>query len=179
MIVTRDANSSYELAPTLRLFLQPMDLLPPPPAHVDGGDDLPAEYVDPIAGLTKLGRDGRTLYIRPVEELEEERDISREESDDGLFEMRRSQGPNDNPGGALNGNGTGNVAGERSRRRPMTEKRPENIQRCTVSGFIRRGARRSGDSTSKWSYEISNNVLPIGSIADLPMDSGCLLEIKL
>ncbi|PBP20789.1 hypothetical protein BUE80_DR008114 [Diplocarpon rosae] len=91
MIVTQDAHSSYELAPTLRLFLQPVDLLPPPPSQVDGGmDDLAAEYVDPLAGLPKLGRDGRTLYIRPIDHLEEVKDLSREESDDGLFEMHRS-----------------------------------------------------------------------------------------
>ncbi|KAK6583402.1 hypothetical protein PZA11_004478 [Diplocarpon coronariae] len=91
MIVTLNAHSSYELAPTLRLFLQPVDLLPTPPAQVDGGmDDLATEYVDPLAGLPKLGRDGRTLYIRPIDHLEEVRDLSREESDDGLFEMHRS-----------------------------------------------------------------------------------------
>lgn len=89
MIVTQDEQSSYELAPTLRVFLQPMDLLPPPPAQVDGAGLAP-EYVDPLAGLPKIGRDGRTLYVRPVEELEEERDLSKEESDDGLFETQRS-----------------------------------------------------------------------------------------
>jgi hypothetical protein len=88
MIVTQDDHSSYELAPTLRLFLQPTDLLPPPPAQVDG--ELASEYVDPIAGLPKIGRDGRTLYVRPVDHLEEEKDLSREESDEGLFETRRS-----------------------------------------------------------------------------------------
>ncbi|KAI9047748.1 hypothetical protein LZ554_008458 [Drepanopeziza brunnea f. sp. 'monogermtubi'] len=91
MIVSQDQHSSYELAPTLRLFLQPVDLLPPPPAQVDGGiDDLAPEYVDPLAGLPKLGRDGRTLYIRPIDHLPEVRDLSREESDDGLFEMPSS-----------------------------------------------------------------------------------------
>ncbi|TAQ91616.1 hypothetical protein B7494_g19 [Chlorociboria aeruginascens] len=88
MIVTRDSDSSYELAPTLRLFLQPKDILPPPPAQVDG--EIGSEYVDPIAGLPKIGRDGRTLYIRPVEDLAEARDLSKLESDDGLFEMRKS-----------------------------------------------------------------------------------------
>ncbi|CZR55455.1 uncharacterized protein PAC_05343 [Phialocephala subalpina] len=89
MIVTQDAHSSYELAPTLRLFLQPIELLPPPPAQVDG-EELAPEYIDPLAGLPKMGRDGRTLYIRPVDHLEEERDLSREESDEGLYEMNRS-----------------------------------------------------------------------------------------
>ncbi|KAJ5037476.1 uncharacterized protein L3040_007650 [Drepanopeziza brunnea f. sp. 'multigermtubi'] len=91
MIVSQDQHSSYELAPTLRLFLQPVDLLPPPPAQFDGRiDDLAPEYVDPLAGLPKLGRDGRTLYIRPIDHLPEVKDLSREESDDGLFEMSRS-----------------------------------------------------------------------------------------
>jgi hypothetical protein len=89
MIVTQDDHSSYELAPTLRLFLQPTDLLPPPPAQVDGGE-LASEYVDPIAGLPKIGQVGRTLYIRPVEHLDEEKDLSREKPDEGLFEMQRS-----------------------------------------------------------------------------------------
>jgi hypothetical protein len=91
MIITQDAHSSYELAPTLRLFLQPMELLPPPPAQVDGEiDELAPEYIDPIAGLPKIGRDGRTLYIRPVDHLEEARDLSQEESADGLYEINRS-----------------------------------------------------------------------------------------
>lgn len=89
MIVTNDAQSSYELAPTLRLFLQPIELLPPPPSQVDG-EGLAPEYIDPLAGLPKLGRDGRTLYIRPVDDLLEETDLSREESDAGLFEMNRT-----------------------------------------------------------------------------------------
>jgi hypothetical protein len=88
MIVTQDSNSSYELAPTLRLFLQPIDLLPPPPTEVNG--PVAPEYVDPIAGLPKIGRDGRTLYIRPVEHLEEAKDLSKEESDEGLFETNKT-----------------------------------------------------------------------------------------
>jgi hypothetical protein len=89
MIVTQDSQSSYELAPTLRLFLQPIELLPPPPAQVDG-EELAAEYVDPIAGLPKMGRDGRTFYIRPVDYLDEEKDLSRIETDEGLFELKKS-----------------------------------------------------------------------------------------
>ncbi|PQE20300.1 Transcription factor protein [Rutstroemia sp. NJR-2017a BBW] len=89
MIVTQDSHSSYELAPTLRLFLQPVDLMAPPPAQVDG-EELAPEYIDPIAGLPKIGRDGRTLYTRPVEHLDEEQDLSQIENDDGLFESRRS-----------------------------------------------------------------------------------------
>ncbi|KPM45865.1 Uncharacterized protein AK830_g605 [Neonectria ditissima] len=88
MIVTQDSGSSYEIAPTLRLFVQGMELLPPPPHRVKG--DLSPEYVDPIVGHPKLGRRGETLYVRPVEHLEEAKDLSRDETDDGLFEQSRS-----------------------------------------------------------------------------------------
>ncbi|KAG6010015.1 hypothetical protein E4U21_000456 [Claviceps maximensis] len=88
MIVTRDAESSYDIAPILRLFVQDIGLLPPPPQQVNG--DLPAEYVDPIAGHPKLGRRGETLYVRPVEHLEEAKDLSLIETDKGLFERFRS-----------------------------------------------------------------------------------------
>ncbi|KAF9875708.1 hypothetical protein CkaCkLH20_06640 [Colletotrichum karsti] len=90
MIVTQDSDSSYEIAPTLRLFVQPLDLLPPPPHTISGEQDLPPEYVDPIAGMPKLGRRGETLYIRPVDHLEEAKDLSRDESDNGLFEKTKS-----------------------------------------------------------------------------------------
>ncbi|CCU77976.1 hypothetical protein BGHDH14_bgh04825 [Blumeria hordei DH14] len=89
MIVCQDSHSSYELAPTLRLFLQPVSLLPPPPMRVDDSGLAP-EYIDPIAGISRIGRDGRTLYVRPVEEIDEERDLSREESADGLYDMGRN-----------------------------------------------------------------------------------------
>lgn len=89
MIATADRQSVYEPAPKLRVFSQPMDLLPPPPAHVKV-EELAPEYVDPIAGLPKIGRSGNTLYVRPVEELEEERDISKDEGDEGLFESSKS-----------------------------------------------------------------------------------------
>ncbi|KAB5578559.1 hypothetical protein GE09DRAFT_1261717 [Coniochaeta sp. 2T2.1] len=88
MIVTQDADSSYDIAPTLRLFVQPIELLPPPPPEVHG--ELPPEYIDPIAGHPKLGRKGETLYVRPVDHLEEGKDLSRDESDNGLFEKTRS-----------------------------------------------------------------------------------------
>jgi hypothetical protein len=88
MIVTKDSQSSYEVAPTLRMFSQPMDLIPPPPAHIDdeNGEQLAPEHIDPIAGLPKMSRTGRTLYVKPVDHLEEEHDVSRVENDDGLFE---------------------------------------------------------------------------------------------
>lgn len=89
MIVTQDASSSYELAPTLRLFLQPVDLMQPP-TQVDG-EELAPEYVDSIAGLPKVGRDGRTLYTRPVDDLPEEQDLSQIETDEGLFESHPSR----------------------------------------------------------------------------------------
>lgn len=88
MIVTRDSDSSYEIAPTLRLFIQDIGLLPPPPAEIQG--ELPPEYVDPIAGHEKLGRRGEILYVRPVEDLEEGRDYSRDETDTGLFTTRKN-----------------------------------------------------------------------------------------
>ncbi|TEA15133.1 Uncharacterized protein C8034_v002563 [Colletotrichum sidae] len=90
MIVTQDSDSSYEIAPTLRLFVQPLELLPPPPHTISGEHDLPPEYVDPIAGMPKLGRRGETLYVRPVDHLEEAKDLSRDESDNGLFEKTKS-----------------------------------------------------------------------------------------
>ncbi|KAI0473679.1 hypothetical protein GGR56DRAFT_666767 [Xylariaceae sp. FL0804] len=90
MIVTQDSQSSYEISPTLRLFVQPIELLPPPPAELRGSESLPPEYVDPIAGIPKLGRRGETLYVRPVEHLEESLDASMLEPDDGLFEISRT-----------------------------------------------------------------------------------------
>ncbi|KAK3336039.1 hypothetical protein B0T19DRAFT_26561 [Cercophora scortea] len=90
MIVTTDADSSYDIAPTLRLFVQPLELLPQPPRVINGDEPLAPEYVDPIAGHPKLGRKGETLYVRPVDHLEEARDLSRDETDEGLFEKARS-----------------------------------------------------------------------------------------
>jgi hypothetical protein len=106
MIVTKDSESSYETPPTLRLFSAPKSLLPPPPAQFDGETDIPPEYVDPVAGLPKIARDGRTVYVRPVEDLPEEKDLSKDESDEGLFEKRRtgnSQGPSSFDGPAVDG----------------------------------------------------------------------------
>ncbi len=88
LIVTDDAKSS-RAPPVLRLFSQPMDLLPPPPAELND-QQLNPEYVDPVAGQTKVSRIGKTLYVKPVEHLEEKVDLSRVENDDGLFEETRS-----------------------------------------------------------------------------------------
>ena len=102
MIVTTDSDSSYEPAPMLRLFSQPMTLLPPPPAMLDASDvQLPPEYVDPIAGFPKLSRTGETVYVKPVDHLEEEKDLSKIETDEGLFEGTR------NPAGTIAGGSNG------------------------------------------------------------------------
>ncbi|EEH20793.1 hypothetical protein PABG_03024 [Paracoccidioides brasiliensis Pb03] len=91
MIVTKDSASSYQEPPTLRLFSQPMDLLPPPPTEINNETgELAPEYVDPISGLTKLGRNGKLLYVKPVDHLEEGRDLSFIDNDDGLFETSPS-----------------------------------------------------------------------------------------
>jgi len=88
MIVTDDRHSSYERTPILRLFSQPMELLPPPPMKISG--QLPSEQVDPLAGQSKLSRTGHPLYVRPADALEEGVDLSRTETDDGLFERNVS-----------------------------------------------------------------------------------------
>lgn len=104
MIVTADDDSSYDIAPTLRLFAQPIELLPPPPPEVRG--EVPPEYVDPVAGHPKLGRKGETLYVRPAYHLDEERDLSRDDTDDGLFEKTRSPPDTDLPEGLLDAPGS-------------------------------------------------------------------------
>jgi PhoD related phosphatase len=85
MIVTKDSQSNYKEGPVLRLFSRPKRLLPPPPSQIEG-EELAPEYIDPIAGLTKLARNGQAIYVRPVDHLPEERDLSKTENDDGLFE---------------------------------------------------------------------------------------------
>lgn len=88
MIVTVDEQSSYQRPPTLKLFKQPMDLLPPPPAEIDAeGQPLNPAYVDPIEGLTKMSRSGKTLYVKPIDEIAENEDLSRVEDDSGLFQQ--------------------------------------------------------------------------------------------
>ena len=92
MIVTADADSSYDPPPTLRLFPEAMDLLHPPSQRMDAedGHNFPTEYMDPIAGLPKLTRSGKTVYVKPVDDLEQGVDLSRFEDDDGLFEEFRT-----------------------------------------------------------------------------------------
>ncbi|KAL2405874.1 hypothetical protein ABEF95_003105 [Exophiala dermatitidis] len=110
LIVTQDSYSSYDPPPTLRLFSKPQSPLPPPPHHVTA-DELDPEYVDPIAGLTKLSRTGRALYVRPVDYLEEGKDLSQVETDDGLFES--SPSPPDIDRSKSTSRGTPDPDGER------------------------------------------------------------------
>ena len=92
MIVTTDSDSSYVVPPALRLFAQPMALLPPPPAQInDEAVGRPPDNVDSIAGLRKMSRTGSVLYVRPVEDLDEEMDLSWIEDDSGLFESVRGR----------------------------------------------------------------------------------------
>ncbi len=92
MIVTADGGSDYSDPPILRLFPEPIELLPLPPLQVNGesGHSLPSEYIDPIAGLPKLSRTGTTVYVKPVEDLDPGVDLSCVETDDGLFEETRT-----------------------------------------------------------------------------------------
>ena len=89
MIVTTDSESSYQGPPTLRMFKQAMDILPPPPQELDG-DDLNPAYVDPIEGQFKVSRTGQTMYVKPVDEIAENEDLSRVEDDTGLFSFVRN-----------------------------------------------------------------------------------------
>ena len=92
MIVTVDSGSKYQPAPTLRIFAEPMQLLPPPTQQNSSRSEesLPPEYVDPVAGLPKMSRTGRMVYVKPVEDLQPEMDLSRLEGDDGLYEVSRT-----------------------------------------------------------------------------------------
>lgn len=94
MIVTTDASSDYETAPTLRLYPEPMEKMPPPQEQKmegENADELPVHFMDPVAGLPKLSRTGKTIYVKPVDDLEPGKDHSRfEANDDGLFEDFRS-----------------------------------------------------------------------------------------
>ena len=94
MIVTTDATSDYKPPPTLRLFPEPMEKPPPPQqakSEGESAEDLPIHYMDPVAGLPKLSRTGKTIYVKPVDDLEHGKDLSRfEANDDGLFEDFRS-----------------------------------------------------------------------------------------
>jgi hypothetical protein len=88
MIVTQDEHSSYAEVPTLRLFAQSMELLPP--SSADHQQDPSPEYLDPIAGQMKISRTGQPLFVRPVTVLEDGVDVSRVENESGLFELTNS-----------------------------------------------------------------------------------------
>lgn len=88
MIVTQDEHSSYSEVPTLRLFAQSMELLPP--LSTEHQQDPPPEYLDPIAGQIKISRSGQPLFVRPVTVLEDGVDVSRVENESGLFELTNS-----------------------------------------------------------------------------------------
>ena len=88
LIVTLDLDSTYNPGPRLRLFSQPMDLLSPTRQQFtnDVDQQLPREHADLVAGLPKLSRTGRTVYVKPVEYLAEQVDFSKIEDNRGLFE---------------------------------------------------------------------------------------------
>ncbi|KAJ4988073.1 hypothetical protein SVAN01_06485 [Stagonosporopsis vannaccii] len=91
MIVTTDAKSSYQRPPTLCLFKQAMDVLPPPPPLGEPeGTKLNPDYVDPIEGQIKITRSGQTMYVKHVDDIPENEDLSRVEDDTGLFSFVRS-----------------------------------------------------------------------------------------
>lgn len=93
MIVTTDEGSSYQKPPLLRLFTQPMDLLPHPPDDVDP-DNLHPAYIDPLEGQVKVSRTGKTLYVKAIDEIPEDVDLSLNEDDTGLFsELQSSMSP--------------------------------------------------------------------------------------
>lgn len=88
MIVTVDAQSSYKAPPTLRLFEQPVNRISGPPAQRNSASDqqLARTYADLVTGQVKMSRVGKPLYVKPVGDLEERRDRSCNEDDNGLFE---------------------------------------------------------------------------------------------
>ena len=86
MIVTEDATSSTEAPPTLRLFSQPAVLYQPPPQAIPNGtEDDPKAIEDPIAGQSKCGPRGQTLYVKHASQLTPEADLSLVEGEKGLF----------------------------------------------------------------------------------------------
>lgn len=89
MIVTTDEKSSYQRPPTLRLFKQAMDVLPPPPEEHESDKPNPA-YVDPVEGQCKISRSGQTIYVKHVDDIAENEDLSRVEDESGLFSYVRS-----------------------------------------------------------------------------------------
>jgi len=84
MMVTQDSQSSYDKPPVLRLFSRPKSLYSRPIPDADK-QDLDEE-LEPLAGSVKMSRIGRALYVRPCHKLPASKDLSRSETDDGLFE---------------------------------------------------------------------------------------------
>ena len=87
LIVTTDSESSYQRPPTLRLFKQTMDILPPPSQDFDSDDYLSSAHSDAIKGQFKVSRTGQTMYVKAVDEIAENEDLSRVEDDNGLFSL--------------------------------------------------------------------------------------------
>ncbi|GKT91876.1 LOW QUALITY PROTEIN: hypothetical protein Ct61P_09726 [Colletotrichum tofieldiae] len=85
MIVTLDSDSSYEIAPTLRLFVQPIELLPPPPQEILGEQGCLQNTWTRSLEFRSWADEERHL-----EHLDEAKDLSRDETDNGLFEKTRS-----------------------------------------------------------------------------------------
>jgi hypothetical protein len=89
MIVTHDERSDFSRTPVLRIFAQPSDLLVPPSHRSEDEKAISSTHEDPLAGQVKISRTGRVLYVRPVDDIEQGVDLSREESNHGLFAATR------------------------------------------------------------------------------------------
>ena len=92
MIVTLDTSSSYNPAPVLQIYKEPISPVPaqPQPDDEASGRNTPPEYIDPIGGMPKLSRTGKMIYVKPVEDLEGGKDLSQLDDDEGLFEEFRT-----------------------------------------------------------------------------------------
>ena len=98
MIVTLDSHSTYDSAPTLRLFSQPMDISTSLNADLHGNQHgRPVRHTDPITGQIKVGRTGQPLYVKPVDELQAGVDVSQFEDESGLFGATRPLGLDPQP----------------------------------------------------------------------------------
>lgn len=92
MIVTEDDTSANEAPPTLRLFRQPMETHQPQShmANGAGPQHFSPEELDPIAGHPRCTLNGETVFVKPVNHLQEGLDLSQVEGDGGLFEKNPS-----------------------------------------------------------------------------------------
>ncbi|KAK3397933.1 hypothetical protein B0T20DRAFT_453974 [Sordaria brevicollis] len=82
-------------------------------ARTRRGEAFDGEY-DDTYGHPKVGRKGETLYVRPVDHLEEGKDLSRDETDNGLFEKSRSA-PDSLPNGIIDPPGSFNARKKRAK----------------------------------------------------------------